>query len=125
MLIMNEPYDFGARLKKYRNEKKITQERIAKILGVSNSMISKYENNTASPSLDSLCTLSKELCVSIDELCGLQQSGTVSLIGLTDGQADCVRLLIDAFHEYNNTVRKSLSDEQYRVLGQILAEFLK
>ena len=111
MLIMNEPYDFGARLKKYRNEKNITQERIAKILGVSNSMISKYENNTASPSLDSLCTLSKELCV--------------SLIGLTDGQADCVRLLIDAFHEYNNTVRKRLSDEQYRVLGQILAEFLK
>ena len=51
---MNEPYDFGARLKKYRNEKNITQERIAKILGVSNSMISKYENNTASPSLDSL-----------------------------------------------------------------------
>ena len=44
---------------------------------------------------------------------------------LTDGQADCVRLLIDAFHEYNNTVRKRLSDEQYRVLGQILAEFLK
>ena len=125
MLIMNEPYDFGARLKKYRNEKNITQERIAKILGVSNSMISKYENNTASPSLDSLCTLSKELCVSIDELGGLQQSGTVSLIGLTDGQSDCVRLLIDAFHEYNNTVRKRLSDEQYRVLGQILAEFLK
>lgn len=32
MLIMNEPYDFGARLKKYRNEKNITQERIAKFL---------------------------------------------------------------------------------------------
>ena len=72
-----------------------------------------------------LVEIAEELCVSIDELCGLQQSGTVSLIGLTDGQADCVRLLIDAFHEYNNTVRKRLSDEQYRVLGQILAEFLK
>lgn len=122
---MKEPYDLGTRLKNYRTAKNIKQDRIAHILGVSDSMISKYENNTASPKIESLCKLSKELSVSLDELCGLQQSGTVSLIGLTDGQADCVRLLINAFHEYNNTIRKKLSDEQYKVLGQILAEFLK
>lgn len=122
---MKEPYDLGTRLKNYRMAKNIKQDRIAHILGVSDSMISKYENNTASPKIESLCKLSKELSVSLDELCGLQQSGTVSLIGLTDGQSDCVRLLINAFHEYNNTIRKKLSDEQYKVLGQILAEFLK
>ena len=119
---MNE---FGNRLKKIRIEKNMSQKDFAARANIDKSIMCRYENGEKRPTYEALCSIAREHNISLDYLCGLQQSGTVSLIGLTDGQADCVRLLIDAFHEYNNTVRKRLSDEQYRVLGQILAEFLK
>lgn len=117
--------EFGNRLKKIRIEKNMSQKDFASRANIDKSMMCRYENGEKRPTYEALCSIAREHNISLDYLCGLQQSGTVSLIGLTDGQADCVRLLIDAFHEYNNTVRKRLSDGQYRVLGQILAEFLK
>ena len=119
---MNE---FGNRLKKIRIEKNMSQKDFASRANIDKSMMCRYENGEKRPTYEALCSIAREHNISLDYLCGLQQSGTVSLIGLTDGQADSLRLHIDAFHEYNNTVRKRLSDEQYRVLGQILAEFLK
>lgn len=110
---MNE---FGNRLKKIRIEKNMSQKDFASRANIDKSMMCRYENGEKRPTYEALCSIAREHNISLDYLCGLQQSGTVSLIGLTDGQADCVRLLIDAFHEYNNTVRKRLSDEQYRVL---------
>lgn len=43
---------FGSRLKLLRNEKKVSQEELSKILGVSKSSISMYENNNREPGFE-------------------------------------------------------------------------
>ena len=46
--------DLGIKIKKLRNEKGISQNKLAKELGVSDSFISRLENNDVDPSLKTL-----------------------------------------------------------------------
>lgn len=50
---------FGARLRKARRERKLTQEQVAEKLGMDFSSISKWENDKAKPSQDNLVTLAE------------------------------------------------------------------
>ncbi len=54
----------------YRKEKRLTQEELAQILGVSFQAISKWENAQTMPDISLLPLLSKTLEVSIDKLLG-------------------------------------------------------
>ena len=81
---MNE---FGNRLKKIRIEKNMSQKDFANRANIDKSMMCRYENGEKRPTYEALCSIAREHNISLDYLCGLQQSGTVSLIGLTDGQA--------------------------------------
>ena len=58
----------GEKIKKYREEKRITQAEIAKMLGVSPATVSKYEAGTLEPNIESLKKLSELFEVSIDNL---------------------------------------------------------
>src|SRR5690625_5146747 len=58
---------------RYRREKGLTQEDLAKILNVSFQAISKWENAQSLPDLTLLPTLSQVLGVSIDKLLGYIQ----------------------------------------------------
>ena len=58
---------------RYRREKGLTQEELAKILNVSFQAISKWENAQSLPDLTLLPTLSQVLGVSIDKLLGYIQ----------------------------------------------------
>ncbi len=118
-------YDFGNTLKELRKSKKLTQKRLGDKLGVSEAMISKYESNLAFPQFETLRALSVTLNVSLDELCGVQPKGTVSLHGLTEEQINSINNLINSFKYDKALSRKSLSPEQCMVIGQIIAEFLK
>ena len=58
----------GEKIKKYREEKKMTQVEVADILGVKPATISKYEAGTLEPNIESLKKLSELFGVSVDEL---------------------------------------------------------
>ena len=58
----------GEKIKKYREEKKITQVEVAKALGVKAATISKYEAGTLEPNIESLKKLAQLFEVSVDEL---------------------------------------------------------
>lgn len=58
----------GEKIKKYREEKKITQVEVAEILGVKPATISKYEARALEPNIESLKKLAELFEVSVDEL---------------------------------------------------------
>ncbi len=58
----------GKKIKKYRDEKKLTQLEIAEVLGVKPATISKYEAGTLEPNIESLKKLAELFGVSVDEL---------------------------------------------------------
>lgn len=58
----------GEKIKKYREEKKITQVEVAEILGVKPATISKYEAGALEPNIESLKKLAELFEVSVDEL---------------------------------------------------------
>lgn len=58
----------GEKIKKYRENKNMTQNEIADILGVKPATISKYEAGTIEPNIESIKKLSEIFEISIDEL---------------------------------------------------------
>ena len=58
----------GEKIKKYREEKKMTQAEVAEVLGVKPATISKYEAGTLEPNIESLKKLAELFGVSVDEL---------------------------------------------------------
>ena len=61
---------FSERFKTLRLEKKLTQNELAKELGVSNKTISVYEKGTSSPTLETLEKIAAYFNVTIDYLIG-------------------------------------------------------
>ena len=58
----------GHFLKELRNEKSITQEQLAEVLGVSNRSISRWENGVTMPDFDILIEIAKYFDVEIGEI---------------------------------------------------------
>ena len=58
----------GEKIKKYREEKKITQVEVAEVLGVKPATVSKYEAGTLEPKIESLKKLAELFEISVDEL---------------------------------------------------------
>lgn len=58
----------GEKIKKYREEKKMTQVEVAGVLGVKPATISKYEAGTLEPNIESLKKLAELFGISVDEL---------------------------------------------------------
>lgn len=55
-------------LKDIRKSKKITQEQLSKMIGVSQQSISFYEKGTKKPSYKIIVKMSKALCCSVSEI---------------------------------------------------------
>ena len=58
----------GEKIKSYRENKNMTQNEIADILGVKSATVSKYESGTLEPNIESLRKLAEIFEISIDEL---------------------------------------------------------
>lgn len=61
-------YDIGSKIKRARLEKKLTQEQIAELLGVSRQTISNWENEKSYPDIISVIELSSLYSISLDDL---------------------------------------------------------
>lgn len=64
---MNFDMNPGEKIKEIRKRKNITQEQLAKKLGVKRSVISKYENGTVNMTLKTMLKIAMELDVSVDD----------------------------------------------------------
>ena len=62
--------ELGHRLKRLREEKGISQLELAKLLDISNVMLSRYEKNKRSPDYKTLCKLADFYGVTTDYLLG-------------------------------------------------------
>ncbi|MCX0386881.1 helix-turn-helix domain-containing protein [Clostridium perfringens] len=70
---------FADNLKKYRKDKGLTQDDLAKRLNVSRSAISYYEKGTVEPSIYFLINLANEMNCSIDNLFGFNREVSIEL----------------------------------------------
>lgn len=61
---------FGKRLAEVRKEKKISQEYLAKNLGVHGAVIGRYERDEVKPSIEMAAQIAEALKVSLDYLVG-------------------------------------------------------
>lgn len=65
--------DFGTRLKQARKGNHVTQAELAKALGVAQSTIANYENNTRFPGMETLREISQYLDISLDHLMNIEE----------------------------------------------------
>ena len=82
--LSDDVFDFGLRLKKLRQEAKLTQRYVARRLGVTTAMIQKYESNNALPPVDKLETMAIIYRVSLDYLRNLDKRNKRAGIYLDD-----------------------------------------
>jgi len=68
----------GERLKMYRTQKGLSQEKIAEMLNVSRQAVTKWEAGQTTPSSDNLIALANLYDVSLDQLIGKNENETVS-----------------------------------------------
>lgn len=61
-------YEIGNRIRKYREDRKISQKQLAELIGVSNSRVSNWEQGINRPDADILAELCRALQVSPSEL---------------------------------------------------------
>ena len=120
---MKTPFDFGAVLKDLRKQKGYTQKRLAEVLNVSETTISKYESNIAIPPFETMRAIAAWFNISLDVLAGNEEPRTLSLYGLSDKQVKIIKELVRLFNEKNNSTGKVLPNEQYELIGRIVENF--
>ncbi len=82
-------YEIGKRIRKYREDRKLSQKDLADMIGVSNSRISNWEKGINRPDADMLADLCRALKVSPSELLDVRLS--------TDELNDQERKVIQAY----------------------------
>lgn len=61
-------YEIGNRIRKYREDRKLSQKQLSELIGVSNSRVSNWEQGINRPDADILAELCRALQVSPSEL---------------------------------------------------------
>lgn len=95
--------EFGEKLKRLRKEKGLTQEQLATLIGVKNSVISFYEVGDRMPSPEVVKKLAVALHISSDYLLGIERNESIDVSGLDVEDIALVRTLIDTLRKKNNT----------------------
>ncbi len=93
---------FSERLKTLRKRKRISQEELGGLMGVTGVAVHKWETRQCEPNLETLQKLATFFGVSLDELCGIGE-------GRPD-QTDNVAMMTRAF-------RQLTSEEQTKLLN--------
>lgn len=77
--------DFGTRLKKARKDNKVTQKELSEALGIAQSTIANYENNTRFPGIEILREISMFLNTSLDYLMGVEDKIDQNILPAKEG----------------------------------------
>jgi transcriptional regulator with XRE-family HTH domain len=96
---------FGARLKRLRTSKQLSQDQVASLIGVNRATVSNYESDTRQPPYVTLTTLATLFKVSTDYLLGYQ-SEVIDTSGLTQEEVLLIRELVDGMREKNRKLNE-------------------
>ena len=116
--------DFGENLKRIRKKLHLSQEQLGQKCGVSGAAISKYESGAAYPSLEIALALAQLLNVSLDTLFSTEPRNSVSVSGLTEGQAEISLQLTEQFRTQNIRKTEQFAGEQYELIGKIVSRLI-
>ena len=94
--------EFGKKLRQLRKDRKLTQQQLAELIGVKNSVISFYEVGERTPSPDVLRKLALALHVSTDFLLGIERTATLDASGLDEQDRLVVQTIISHLREKNS-----------------------
>lgn len=92
--------DFGIKLAKLRENKRLSQSQLAARLGITKSMVSAYENSARMPSYAVLLRIAGMFNVSLDYLLGMENQ----IIFRTDGLSESQIAIIN--NGYNRRIQK-------------------
>lgn len=87
--------NLGQRLKKLREDRKLTQEELAIALGVSKATIGAYERGDNTPPADMLIKLSDIFRVTTDYILGLENNNVIVLDKLTNDKQASIKNIIN------------------------------
>ena len=87
--------DFGSKLKDMRINKHLSQEQLAKRIGITKSMVSAYETSMRMPSYEVLIKIALFFNVSLDYLLGLKEYDFLNVSGLSERQKAILADIID------------------------------
>lgn len=87
-------YMVSERIKRLREQKRMTQADLAKRLGITRSSVNAWEMGISVPSTQYVVELAELFSVSTDYLLGVDDSVSVSVAGLTDRDIQIVHQLI-------------------------------
>ena len=93
------------KIKYLREEKKITQAELAKILGITRSSVNAWEMGISVPSTQYIVELANIFQVSTDFLLGRDVSATISTEGLKDEDIKLVYGIIEHLKIKNNFIK--------------------
>lgn len=82
--------EMGLRLKRAREQKRLTQEQAGRYMGVSTASIGGYETGVATPPADVMLRLCSYYGITTDYIYGLEKRKTIVLDGLTPEQEEKV-----------------------------------
>ena len=88
----------GERIAKYRREKGLTQEGLAKLLDVTNQAVSKWESDQCCPDILLLPKLADIFAISLDELFERENPATVTVGKLPWKDDDTLRVVLYRGH---------------------------
>lgn len=117
-------FDFGQRLREFREQRHLSQEAMGKIIGRSKPVVSSYENNLKLPSLDVLINIAALYNVSLDYLVGFEKKEMVSVDGLTESQKGIVDTILFEFHDTKQAA-VGFSERQQAIMSALMKEFSK
>lgn len=87
--------NFGQKLRTLRNEKHLTQQQLADLLGMTKGNISYYENDIKAPPSDIIVKISRIFHVTTDYLLGNETNQTISVAGLNDEEISLVKQMVN------------------------------
>ena len=93
--------EFGNRLRRLRKDRNLTQQQLAELIGVKNSVISFYEVGERTPSPDVLRKLALALHVSTDYLLGIERAASLDVTGLDEQDRLLVQMMISHLRAKN------------------------
>ncbi|MBE5713084.1 MAG: XRE family transcriptional regulator [Ruminococcaceae bacterium] len=93
--------EFWKQIENTQNKKKLTQQQLADLLGLTKSVISAYENGLRYPAYDVLIKIARIFKVSTDFLLGVEIKREIDTSGLTDEQVEALIVLIDTIRNNN------------------------
>lgn len=98
--------DLSTRLKQLRLDKRLRQEQVARLVGVSKGAISAYETDIRQPSYDVLIRLANLYRVSTDYLLGRTDDRSLDISGLTAHEAAIVSELVASMTAKNQKLEE-------------------